>query len=607
VVSAGPRVDALCRPAHLFIPLANETFALMDSPQKGLKRPQRWDVPFCDDMDDADVERVLATEPFSKLDGSKFRGKVTLEGILKNDARLMRCQPGQIIVRNGDWGNSAFFILSGAVRVELGTASDAGVSSEPIDVGRRDVQRKSLFQAVAQLWNRHPEPEYRGGGDAAAGVASVSQGSGEETRVYLADVNAVLDKHLTARMEAPHFFGEIAALGRTPRTATVFAEGEVELLEVRWQGLRDVMKRDEALKQQIDQAFRERALISFLRSNRLFEHLDDEQLGTICDTAIFETFGEYDSARPFKDMAQQGVDSGFEGEPLVAREGGYPDGLILIRSGLARLSHKHHHGHRTVGYLSPGHAYGFDEIRASAGQSSHAELKNSLRAIGFLSVVVIPTYLVEELLLTKPSTVPVPAAKPGRGSDRDADPHDPASHASHANDTFLEFLVDERFVQGTAAMVIDLDRCTRCDDCVRACAATHDNNPRFIRHGPVHDHFMIATACMHCSDPVCMIDCPTGAIHSDQLEGQVVINEATCIGCSSCANKCPYNAIRMVEVRDERGGFLREPSSKPLVQATKCDLCVDQLGGPSCQSACPHDALFRVDLNQFETIESLVS
>jgi ferredoxin len=48
----------------------------------------------------------------------------------------------------------------------------------------------------------------------------------------------------------------------------------------------------------------------------------------------------------------------------------------------------------------------------------------------------------------------------------------------------LEFLSENRFFNGTATMAINLDRCTRCDDCVRACAAAHDNNPRFLRHGP---------------------------------------------------------------------------------------------------------------------------
>ncbi|MFI4987081.1 MAG: 4Fe-4S dicluster domain-containing protein, partial [Alphaproteobacteria bacterium] len=136
-----------------------------------------------------------------------------------------------------------------------------------------------------------------------------------------------------------------------------------------------------------------------------------------------------------------------------------------------------------------------------------------------------------------------------------------------------------------------------CDDCVRACAAAHDSNPRFIRHGPEHGKFMIANACMHCRDPVCLIGCPTGAIHRLPEDGRVIINDATCIGCGTCANSCPYSNIRMVEIRNRDGAFIVDDATgSPIVKATKCDLCADQLGGPACQRACPHDALVRVDM-----------
>ena len=152
-------------------------------------------------------------------------------------------------------------------------------------------------------------------------------------------------------------------------------------------------------------------------------------------------------------------------------------------------------------------------------------------------------------------------------------------------------------------MLIDMDRCTRCDDCVRACASTHDNNPRFLRNGPIQNNIMVAHACMHCEDPVCMIECPTGAIHRDLEGGQVVINDQTCIGCSVCANNCPYNAIRMVEIRHRDGDFIRDDKKHaPIVKATKCDLCSDQIGGPACQSACPHDALIRMDMRDVQQL-----
>jgi Fe-S-cluster-containing dehydrogenase component len=145
-------------------------------------------------------------------------------------------------------------------------------------------------------------------------------------------------------------------------------------------------------------------------------------------------------------------------------------------------------------------------------------------------------------------------------------------------------------------MFIDTDRCTACDDCVRACAAAHDNNPRFIRHGPEHHNLMVANACMHCVDPVCLIGCPTGAIHRTP-DGLVVIDDVTCIGCATCANSCPYDNIRMVEIRDERGDFVVDQDTQtPIVKATKCDLCLEQPTGPACQRACPHDALVRMDL-----------
>ena len=108
---------------------------------------------------------------------------------------------------------------------------------------------------------------------------------------------------------------------------------------------------------------------------------------------------------------------------------------------------------------------------------------------------------------------------------------------------------------------------------------------------------------MHCEDPVCMIECPTGAIYRDIDQGQVIINDKTCIGCSACANNCPYDAIRMVEIRHANGDFIRDSESqKPIVKATKCDLCFDQLGGPACQRACPHGALVRMDMHDIKSL-----
>ena len=62
--------------------------------------------------------------------------------------------------------------------------------------------------------------------------------------------------------------------------------------------------------------------------------------------------------------------------------------------------------------------------------------------------------------------------------------------------------LDEFLLQGLInaqnVLLIDLDRCTRCDDCVRACAATHDGVTRLIRDGLRYDRFLVPTSCRSC-------------------------------------------------------------------------------------------------------------
>jgi Fe-S-cluster-containing dehydrogenase component/CRP-like cAMP-binding protein len=569
---------------------------MRDPSIESIRAIERWSVPFSPRRSDEDVDRVLAMEPFSLIDERKFTGRITLRGILKNDARILKCEDGDIIVREGDWGNSAFFIISGSVRVEI-ERSGKGLPDEVLGRGRP--QRKSLFQAIAQLWRNPSQPEVRDPASYQIDPRLGTRGGGDRTRIYLQDVGVVLDKYRTATIGAGQFFGELSALGRTPRTATVFAAGKAELLEIRWQGLRDLMRRDENLQRRIDMVFRERALESFLRDTPMFRHLSEEELRRLVAEAQFQSHGQYDWAVPFKKLVQAGEAAGVEHEALIEEEGNYPNGVLLVRSGLARLTQRYHHGHKTVGYLTAGHVYGLEELVEGWRSGESVPLRHSLRAIGNVGVVFIATPLIEEFVL-KRSGKPGAGGTGGRGG--------PATAVSRADTSrvgpdFVEFLVENRFVNGTATMLIDLDRCTRCDDCVRACAAAHDNNPRFLRHGPVHDHFMVANACMHCQDPVCMIECPTGAIHRDLHGGQVVINDQTCIGCGACARNCPYDAIRMVEIRHLSGRFICDAETHaPILKATKCDLCVDQWGGPACQRACPHDALVRMDMRNVESL-----
>lgn len=590
--------------------------------------PERWDEPFGPDMTGEDVDRLLARAPFNRMDPEHFPSSTPLRGILRNDTRIRRYEHGDIVVREGDYGNSAFLILSGQVRVDISPEDEIPATV----LGRREHDEKTLWEAFAQLWRNSRLPETRdSAGSAALEGAGEREDEAGNVRLFLQDVPAVLEAARTVALSEGQFFGEVAALGRIPRTATVFADGDAEILEIRWQGLRDIMRRDPELKDHIHRIYRERNLETHLLSTPLFQHLDhrDAPEGCTCEKCSalqeiientkFDTWGDFDWHLTYQQLLDEQT---IESEPLIAREGHYANGIIMVRSGFARVSRRFGEGHRTLGYLGRGQVYGLEEtIRNWRDPEDPVPLQNSLRAVGYASVILVPTRMVEKHVLGSDRGDPIvdesllPDVEAAGDGDGLPVPGAPTPDEEGARDVLeegevdqelVEFLVGNRFTNGTAAMVINLDRCVQCDDCVTACASTHDGNPRFIRHGKQVGNVQVANACMHCQDPVCMIGCPTGAIHRDLEGGEVVINDTTCIGCGTCAHSCPYDNIRLVEIRNRAGDMMLDANTgQPVEKATKCDLCSDQPTGPACQRACPHDALRRVDLSDPDEMASL--
>jgi len=553
-------------------------------------RPERWDVPFDERMSERDVERLLAIEPFRRADAGMFPANLPLTGILRNDTRIVHFEPGDLVVREGDYGNSAFMVLSGKVRVAL-ERLDARL------LGRSDPPKPGWRRAIAQLWQNAKLPEVRknvqGRGDFPPVVGTREEADG--TRIFLQDVPRLLDQTGTAQLGPGEIFGELAALSRTPRTATVFAETATMLLEIRWQGLRDLMRRTPALREHVERLYRENSLCVHLRETPLLSELPSEVLDRVAAVTQFESFGNFDWYTDFGQHKRSEPGDRIAAEPLIASEGQVPTALWLVRSGFARVSRRVGHGEQTIAYLGKGQIFGMNELTETSATQTDVLLTQSLRAVGYVDMLKIPTDVVlNDILPALPASQARLLQQPGTVAPTPEKQLDPRT---------LDFLADHRFLNGTETMLINLDRCTRCDDCVRACAATHDNNPRFVRSGPKHDHLMVAHACLHCVDPVCMIGCPTGAIARDEATGIVRINDRTCIGCATCANSCPYETIRMVEIREPGGAILfDEATRQPIVKATKCDLCADQLTGPACQNACPHDALVRVNMSDLTTL-----
>lgn len=99
--------------------------------------------------------------------------------------------------------------------------------------------------------------------------------------------------------------------------------------------------------------------------------------------------------------------------------------------------------------------------------------------------------------------------------------------------------------------------------------------------------YYMSIGCNHCSEPVCVKACPTGAMHKRREDGLVQVATELCIGCESCARACPYDAPQL------------DIERKVM---TKCDGCSDRLAEgkkPICVDSCPLRAL------DFDTMDNL--
>jgi Fe-S-cluster-containing hydrogenase component 2 len=123
------------------------------------------------------------------------------------------------------------------------------------------------------------------------------------------------------------------------------------------------------------------------------------------------------------------------------------------------------------------------------------------------------------------------------------------------------------------------------------------------------DNYMFPTACRHCEDPACLLCSVSGIVRLPSGEVQIVPDN--CIGCGSCAQRCPYGAISMHPVEKPKPGLLvslfdflatgsiRERALEavdPKAQrvAVKCDLCAEY-SDYACVTACPVGAAFRIN------------
>jgi tetrathionate reductase subunit B len=164
------------------------------------------------------------------------------------------------------------------------------------------------------------------------------------------------------------------------------------------------------------------------------------------------------------------------------------------------------------------------------------------------------------------------------------------------------------------AMIMDIEKCIGCGNCVRACEAENDVPSGYFRtwveryhvddydleHPLVdspnggHDGFpekykdgaktfFVPKLCNHCADSPCVQVCPVGATFRTE-DGVVLVDQKYCLGCRYCIQACPYGCR-----------FLNPKTNT----ADKCTLCYHRITKgltTACCEACPTQARVLADL-----------
>ena len=563
---------------------------------------------------------------------------------------------GQILMREGDNGTTAFYILSGIVDIYI---------NNPVSrVESRRGAGKGVFGGLTKITN------YITGMPAPKTAKSTAR-----THIPIdASVDLPMDNPI-AQVKAGDLIGELAALAALkqerlkrpkfyPRSATARASTDVVALEMLPNILNNVLYNAAAFKEKLNRNYRTRALDSHLRSVPIFRNLSPEFINHLREKV------ELVDVVPGQ---------------VICRQGEIADSFYLIRMGFVKVSQIFPGGELVLTYLSRGSYFGemgllppVFRVRAKGlkpGQVAETAVSSATQSLGRAPaaeggfVVPLDEYLSREhatlrvegkqLRVARMSSgknpitfrmKPVDGAliSPGEsfviGETTFEVIEDPLQAGRRtATCTAVDFVqlvrikaddfakmlaefpeveagitevararrkmdlellgrvqqaslssfLEQELIQGQNLLLLDLNKCTRCDECVKACVATHsDGVTRLVRDGLRFENFLVATSCRACMDPLCMTRCPVGSIRrKDTLD---IVIEDWCIGCGNCATDCPYGNINVVQLDMSTGRQKAEPRPKAVV----CDLCAE-FPEPNCVRACPHDAAIRVEPKSF--------
>ena len=141
--------------------------------------------------------------------------------------------------------------------------------------------------------------------------------------------------------------------------------------------------------------------------------------------------------------------------------------------------------------------------------------------------------------------------------------------------------------------VIDQRTCIGCHACTVACKEENQvplgafrTWVKYVEKGtfPTTRRYFSVLRCNHCDSAPCVTICPTVALYR-RPDGIVDFDGSRCIGCKSCMQACPYDALYI------------DPTTNT---AAKCHYCAHRIEvglEPACVIVCPEQAIVAGDLD----------
>lgn len=141
--------------------------------------------------------------------------------------------------------------------------------------------------------------------------------------------------------------------------------------------------------------------------------------------------------------------------------------------------------------------------------------------------------------------------------------------------------------------VIDNRKCIGCHACTVACKSEHSvplgvNSTwvKYVEKGLFPDTRRTFTVqrCNHCADAPCVEICPVTVLFV-RADGIVDFDNARCVGCKSCMQAHPYDALYI------------DPATHTAAKCNYCAHRVERGIEPACVVVCPEHAIISGDMD----------